>query len=224
MRAVIPVGKGRPSSLPYALRALEEYAGVTEVWTVGQRPDGVTPDHHIDSPNNRRPLYFNTLGHLRAALADMDGAPFVWTADDIYPMAPWAPAVYARKQTLAGHLRDYPNRGNYTTAVKASVALVERMGHDPELTWCGAVHRPWLVEPERARRITDAVWEQGAGEWKMVYVAGLEDVVPVGDPKIFGHGMPQPGADMISTEVQSWRRNAGRLVRERFTTPSRWEP
>jgi hypothetical protein len=48
--------------------------------------------------------------------------------------------------------------------------------------------------------------------------------VPVGDPKIFGFGVPQSNADMISTDQSSWRRNAGRTVRESFTIPSRWEP
>lgn len=223
MRAVVPIGKGRPPSLPYAARALEQYAGVTELWTVGERPTTLTPDRHIDSPNTAKPVYLNVITHLRAALAEMDGEPFIWTADDIFPMRAWLPGLYVRKESLAAHLRRYSNKGNYTHATRASVNLVRAWGYDPEEVPCGAIHRPWVVDPERARRVTDAVWAQGAGEWKMLYVAGAVGAQPVGDPKIFGHGMPQPDADMISTENQSWRRNAGRIVREAFRTPSRWE-
>lgn len=223
MRAVIPLGRGRPASLPYAVRALERYAGVTEVWTVGETPPTISPDRHIDSPNTAKPTYLNVVAHLRAALAEMDGQPFIWTADDIFPLKPWEPGVYVRKESLAGHLRRYSNRGHYTHAVRGAVALVKSWGYDPEQVPCGAIHRPWLVDPERARMVTDAIAAQGVGEWKMAYVAGVVGATPIGDPKIVGHGMPQPDADMISTEAGSWRRNAGRIIRETFREPSRWE-
>ena len=224
MRAVIPLGRGRPASLVYAARALEQHAGVTELWTVGETPQGLTPDHHIPSPNTAKPTYLNVLAHLRAALAEMDGQPFIWSADDIFPMVPYQPGVYVRKESLAAHLRRYSNKGHYTQAVRASIVLVRGLGFDPEQVPCGAIHRPWLVDPERARWVTDSVHAHGAGEWKLAYVAGAIGTTPVGDPKIFGHGLPQPDADMISTEPGSWRYNAGRIIRETFKTPSRWEP
>lgn len=222
--AVIPLGRGRPGSLPYALRALETHAGVTEVWTVGERPEKVTPDRHVDSPNNRPAGYLNVQAHLELVLPDILD-PFIWTSDDIFTLTPWTPGVYVRKDTLAEHLRTYANKGHYTRAVKASTEIVRALGYDPETTPTGAGHRPWLVEPFRTRDALKAVDEHGAGWWMFVYVAGLEGVIPSGNSKIHApHQLVAKGADMASTGPQSWRRNAGRQIREMFPTPSRWEP
>lgn len=216
------MGRGRPPTLIYAVRALEQYAGITELWTVGETPTTLTPDRHIPSPNDQKASYLNVQQHLRTALADLDG-PFVWTSDDIYPLKPWTPGVYTRRDTLAAHLRTYSNKGHYTRAVRASVELVRARGYDPEEVPTGAGHRPWLVDPERARDVVAAVDERGEGSWAMVYVAGLDGTIPAGNSKVHGHNMIHTDADMASTEPQSWKRNAGRTIRETFKTPSRWE-
>ena len=216
------MGRGRPLSLVHAVRALEAHAGITELWTVGETPKGLTPDRHIDSPNDQKQLYLNVQQHLTAALAELDG-PFVWTADDIFPLKPWAPGVYTRKDTLAEHLRTYANKGHYTRAVRASAEIVRARGYDPEKVPTGAGHRPWLVDPDRARDAVKAVADRGEGSWAMVYVAGLDGTIPAGNSKVHGHQMIQPTADMASTEAQSWKRNAGRVIRETFKAPSRWE-
>ena len=156
MRAVIPLGRGRPPSLVYALRALETNAGVTEVWTVGESPVGVTPDRHIDNPNDKPASYLNVQAHLAAVLPDLEGS-FVWTSDDIFPLTPWTPGVYVRRDTLAEHLRTYSHKGHYTRAVKASAELVRARGYDPETVPTGAGHRPWLVDADRARDAVGAV-------------------------------------------------------------------
>lgn len=223
MIAVVPLGAGRPDTLPYLSRALQANTPVTEIVTVGAVPKGIEPDHHIPDPNSNKTRYLNVLSHLAKALEVVD-APFVWIADDIFPMVRWSPAVYVRKDSLGAHFRRYQHLGGYAKATKAAVQIIEGMGHDPEQVPCGAIHRPWLVDPDRAWATVEMVKSKGAGEWKMVYVAGLAEVVPVGDPKIFGFGVPQSGADMISTDHTSWRRNAGRVVREAFPAPSRWEP
>lgn len=222
MTVVIPIGAGRPPSLPYVLRALAANTTVDHVVTVGAEPKGVNPDMHIANPNSNRTRYLNVLAHLCKALEVID-APFVWTADDIFPMRPWTPGVYVRKESIAAHLRRYQHLGNYAAACRASVKIIEGLGYKPDEVPCGAIHRPWLVDPDRARLTVDRVRARGAGEWKMVYVAGLDGVITAGDPKVVGFGVPQSNADMISTDHQSWKRNAGRAVRERFTEPSRWE-
>lgn len=223
MIAVVPLGAGRPDTLPYLSRALQANTPVTEIVTVGAVPKGIEPDHHILNPNGHKKRYLNVLDHLTKALEVVDG-PFVWIADDIFPMVPWAPAVYVRRDSLAAHFRRYQHLGGYAAACRASIEIIEAYGHDPEQVPCGAIHRPWLVDPVRCRETVGLVQSRGAGEWKMVHVAGLDGVVPVGDPKIFGFGVPQSNADMISTDHTSWRRNAGRTIREAFPTPSRWEP
>lgn len=220
MRAVIPVGPKRPNTLPYALRALARFADVDEVITVGARPTTVEPDLHIDSPNDRK-AHLNILGHLRRVTEQVDGE-WIWTDDDTFPVKPWTPAVYVRAYSIARHLRDFPNRGPYSKAVRASIQLMENDGYDPEQVPCGPCHRPWLVNSERVRRVVEAV-EPVGGSFKTYYVAGLDDVIAKGDAKIHGRGMPKPDADVISVFNTSWRQNAGRIIRETFTEPTRWE-
>lgn len=163
----------------------------------------------------------NILGHLRRVTEQVDGE-WIWCDDDVFTIKPWTPGVYVRSYSIARHLRDYPNRGVYTQAVRASVSLMQDDGLDPEQVPCGPCHRPWLVDSERVRRVTDAV-EPVGGSFKTYYVAGLSDTIPGPDAKVRGRGMPHPDADVISVFNDSWRYNAGRIIRETFTEASRWE-
>lgn len=220
MRAVIPLGRSRPSTLPYAIRSLAQYADVDELITVGEKPEGIDPDLHIPSPNDQKP-HLNILGHLERVCERLDGE-WIWTDDDVFTVKPWQPGVYVRNYSIARHLRDYPTRGHYSKAVRASVALIQSDGLDPEEVACGPCHRPWLVNTERVRKTVEAVQPVG-GSFKTYYVAGLDDVIRVGDAKVTGRGMPKPSADVISVFNDSWRYNAGRIIRERFGERSRWE-
>lgn len=222
MKAVIPLGRNRPPTLPYVCRALEANTPVTEIVTVGETPS-IKPDLHIASPNDKRHGHLNVLQHLATALDQITDAEFVWIADDVFPLKPWTPGVYVRKASIAAHLRMYASRGAYSRAIRASVEIIRDLGHDPEQVPCGSIHRPWLVNADRVRDSVKLVQEKGDGEWKTVYVAGLNDTIPAGDPKLVGRGMPKPNADMISVFVDSWRYNAGRIIRETFPDPSRWE-
>jgi hypothetical protein len=195
---------------------------VTRIVTVGERPTTIEPDHHIDSPNFSAP-YINVLGHLRRVVAWLDVPEFVYNADDTFPMTTWTPGVYVRKYSIADHIRHYPNHGTYTKAVKASVSIMVAQGYDPEQVPCGAIHRPMLIDRTRAAATLDLIESAGGAGFKVLYVAGLDNVIPTYDPKIHGRGMPKPDADVISVVAESWRHNAGRLVRERFTEPSRYE-
>ena len=221
MIAVIPLGPNRPSTLPYVLRALERNTDVTRVVTVGHPPTGITPDLHLPSPNNRRP-YRNVLGHLRRVTETITEESFVWVDDDTFALKPWTPGVYVRPFSIAKHLRDHPNLGPYSQMIRATVRLISEAGHDPEATPCGPCHRPWLVDTARARATVAAVEPVGAS-FKGFYVAGLSGTIPVTESKIVGRGLPRPDAEVVSVYNDSWRHNAGRIIRQRFTEPSRWE-
>lgn len=217
MIAVIPVGSRRPASLPYVLRSLRLYADVTEVVTVGDRPHGIEPDLHIDSPNAGKP-HLNIAGHLRK----IDLAEFVWCDDDTFTVRPWVPGVYTREYSIAQMLRLYPTSGNWSGALRSSISVMEAWGFDPETVPAGTVHRPWLVTAERAGLVLDALDSAGGGSFKALYPAGI-DVIAAADPKINGRGLPRPDADVISVDPHAWGKNAGRIIRERFTEPTRWE-
>ena len=220
-RVVIPIGRGRPDTLPYVLRSLSEHAGVTEVITVGERPKGIEPDQHIDSPNDGQP-HVNIAGHLRRVCESIDGE-FIWCDDDMFTMKPWTPGVYVRPFSIAYMLSHNANRGYWSQAVRNSIKVMKQWGHDPETVPCGPTHRPWLINTERTIEIVDALDAVGGGSFRALYVAGLDGLIEVSDPKIWGRGMPKPGADVISVFNDSWRYNAGRIVKETFTEPSRWE-
>lgn len=188
--------------------------------TIGVRPEGVTPDHHIDSPNTGRP-HQNVAGHLRKA-AEL-GGEFIWCDDDTFTLKPWTPGVYVRPFSIAYMLKDNRNRGYWSQAVAASVKVMEGMGYDPEKVPCGTVHRPWLVDPARALNTLDILDRIGGGSFKALYVAGLDGVIEANDIKIVGRGVIPPTADVVSLFLNSWGSNAGRIVREMFPEPSPWD-
>ena len=221
MKAVIPVGKGRPSTLPYVLRSLVRYADVDELVTVGERPAGIEPDLHIDSPNTDKP-HMNILGHL-ARVAEVIDGEWVWTDDDTFTIKPWTPAVYVRPFSIAHMLRENANKGHWSHAVRASIKVMQAQGYDPEQVRCGTAHRPWLVTTDRVAHIVATLTAAGGGSFKALYVAGLDDVIEADDHKIRQRGVPHPSADVVSVFNDSWRYNAGRIIRERFTEPTRWE-
>lgn len=203
------------------LRSLAAHAGVDEVWTVGDQPDGITPDRHIHSPNDLRP-YQNIAAHLTRVCSATD-EPFIWCDDDTFTIRPWTPAVYVRPFSIDYFFRRNRNRGMWSVAVRNSIKVMTDHGYDPTQVPCGTTHRPWLVDPARAEQTIEALAPVGGGSFKAMYVAGLTGVVESDDPKLRGRGMPKPDADVISVFNDSWRYNAGRIIRDTFPTPSRWE-
>lgn len=220
MRVVIPIGRGRPTTLPHVLRTWVAHSDITELVTVGERPAGIEPDLHIDSPNDGKP-HQNVAGHLRR-VAEM-GGEFIWTDDDTFLLKPWTPGVYVAEYSIAHMLRQFPSRGYWSVAVRASIKIMEAWGFNPEEVPCGTVHRPWLIESERTLTTLDALDAVGGGSFKALYVAGLEGTLNGGNPKIVGRGMPGPDTEVMSLFNDSWRYNAGRQVREAFTEATRWE-
>lgn len=220
MILIVPIGRGRPATLPHVLRSFTAHSDITELVTVGEPPQGVIPDRHIPSPNAGRP-HENIAGHLRKVAAEY--AEFVWCDDDTFLLKPWTPGVYVAEYSIAHMLRQYPSRGHWSLAVRASIKVMQDWGYDPEEVPCGTVHRPWLVTAERTLKVVDALDAVGGGSFKALYPAGLDGTLTGGNPKIYGRGLPGEDSDVISLFNDSWKYNAGRIMRETFTVPSRWE-
>lgn len=220
MRLVIPIGRSRPPTLPHVLRSFVVHSDITELVTVGEHPQGITPDRHIPSPNAGKP-HENVAGHLRRVAEEY--AEFVWCDDDTFLLKPWVPGVYVAPYSIAHMLREYPNRGYWSQAVRASIKVMQGWGYDPEQVPCGTVHRPWLVSADRTLTVLDALGAVGGGSFKALYVAGLDGTLIGGNPKIYGRGLPGESTDVISLFNDSWKMNAGRIMRETYREPSRWE-
>ena len=221
MIAVMPVGRGRPDTIRWAVRALERYTPTDFLITVGERPAGIVPDHHFDRPNNLSPSIANTSAHLRHVAERLDG-PFIWTADDIFPLKPWRPTVHVRAYSIARHLADFPSVPGYSTGVKEAVAVLRAWGHDPERVPCGPIHWPILLHPDRILRCLDAL--SPAGSWLSLYPVLADETVPVGDCKVTGgRDMPRDDVPCLSTTAGSWRGATGAFLRDRLTVPARWE-
>jgi hypothetical protein len=223
MIAVIPYSNRRSPTIVYAARALEAHTPISRLIIIGAEPNGISPDDWWPSPNNTAP-HANTNRHLRLAaerLLDEGVESFVWTADDTFPLQRWTPATHVRKYSIATHLGHYPRIRGYSELIRASIKLMREDGHDPNQVPCGAIHRPMLVETKRVIQTLDRL--PADGHFKSLYVAGLDTVIPAGDPKIKTAADPKETADCISTEPLSWSRGAGELVRRKLAEPSRWE-
>lgn len=218
---VIPVGRNRPHTLPYAVRSLERYGNLTQLVTVGETPT-VTPDLHIPSPNTADP-HTNTSGHLRA-VCDLMAAEriteWVWTHDDIVLLAPWTPTSHARAYPIAQHVVDFPAVPTYSQGLRRVVQWMKRQGHDPQQVPCGPIHRPRLIDTAHLAGIIDVHDGIGvpASLYEAAYVIG-RPVTVTGDPKVTGHTAPhQP--DCVSVVRSSWQNTAGNMIRDRFPDPS----
>jgi hypothetical protein len=218
---VIPVGRGRTDSLRWAVRALERYTPVDFLVTVGETPQGIRPDVHFDRPNTGRPPIVNTSAHLRH-VAERLTAPFVWSADDIFPLKDWTPTVHVRRYPISQHLADFPRVHGYSDGVREGVKVLGEWGHDPSSVPCGPIHRPTLLHPDRILRCLDAM--SPSGSWLTVYPVLADTLTPADDCKIMsGSAVPRDDVDCLSTDVRSWKGTAGQFVRAKLTVPSRWE-
>lgn len=224
MIGVIPFGKRRGNTILFAARALQVHTPIDRLVVVGaEPPPKLSPDEWIPSHNNGNP-HSNTNRHLLAAAnwAKTQGVTeFVWTADDTFPLADWEPVCHVRKYSIVTHLSHYPKIAGYSNLIRRNLPLMEADGLDPTQVPCGSIHRPMLVNVDRTLTTLDRIGP--AGHFKSLYVAGLEDVVPAGDPKVRGRRRVSPNADCVSCDRQSWRYHAGQVVKRRFTEPSRWE-
>jgi hypothetical protein len=219
--AALPVGRGRTDSLRWAVRALEAHTPVDFLVTVGERPTTIRPDVHFDRPNTSKPPIVNTSAHLRH-VAERLTEPFVWSADDIFPLAPWTPTVHVRRYPISQHLADFPRVAGYSDGVREAVKVLTEWGHDPGVVPCGPIHRPILLHPERILRCLDAL--SPSGSWLTLYPVLADVVVPADDCKIVsGSAVPRDDIDCVSTEGRSWKGATGQFVRARLSSPSRWE-
>lgn len=220
MILAVPIGRARPATLPHVLRSWTVHSDISTLVTVGEPPQGVIPDVHIPSPNTGRP-HENVAGHLRKVAEEYP--EFVWCDDDTFLLKPWIPGVYVAPYSIGHMLAEFPSRGHWSHAVRASIKVMEAWGYNPAEVPCGTVHRPWLVSAERTLTVLDALDGVGGGSFKALYVAGLDGVLIGGNPKLLGRDMPGLDSDVISLFNDSWKYNAGRIMRETFTEPSRWE-
>jgi hypothetical protein len=216
--AVIPHRARRSNEIVYAARGLEAHADVGHLIVIGDRPQGITPDEYWPSSNADSP-HTNVNRHLRLAAERLP--EFCWHHDDTFLLALWVPGVYVRRYSIAKHLSDFPRIRGYSELVRASIQAMRTEGYDPALVPCGAIHRPWLIQSARALATLDRLAPDG--HFMSLYVAGLENVIPIGEAKIKTLAVPREDADCISTEPRSWAGPAGKMIRRKLSEPSRWE-
>lgn len=221
---LVPVRAGDDNpELRHAIRSWSANAGIETLITVGHCPAWLAPDHHIPG-NHFRTGPVNVFANIRDACTSGDLPESVIVAnDDMYAMRPTNPETIAYRCLLRDHVRRL-QPGWWRSSMQLTSAYVRKMGVSDPLSY--ELHRPLLVDTARMGEILTAAWS-GHGvpvQWRTTY-GNLAQIggEQADDGKVIKAKTLPPG-EWWSTTDGSWRTHeVGRLIRETFTEPTRWE-
>lgn len=204
------------------------------VWIVGAQPDWARNLDWVTTvplaQSNRIADAWHNVGHILRWVLDNDaiGQRFVWSADDVFPLRPHTPGVYARTQPLDWYVdRIVATRnGNatyhneYVRGVVAQRDLLRREGHDTATYPNLCCHMPLLadktlLEVDMARLAT--IPRHPLGAFKAAHTPAVEPV-RIPDPKLRNAEHVLPDRDVVSLASQTWtrRRQIAKVLARRF--------
>lgn len=224
------------SNLRYSLRSLaENVPWLSEPWVVGDCPGWLSDDVRKLPLEPRPKKMDNQRASLTATVNHPDMADTVLVCnDDHYFMRP------ARKGKLpvihAGMVADYTGKllaegfnpnNTWLKAVIATGEWVQQQGYEPR---CYETHTPLLFDRAKLAATLDAYPQDRPLAYPQLYP--LAGAGPVGDEgqncKIiteaeYDERVPL-GLPYLSSTDASWLSGRiGKLIREQFTTPCKWE-
>lgn len=222
---------GPNEELRYSLRTVEKNFPHNRVVFVGGKPADITPDKFIKVDQNQGSKWNNTRQNLQRACEDETLTENFWLFnDDFFIMGAYKGSGLEFDGELKKHIleiegRHNGNQSNYTLRLRQLCKTLAKAGiHAPRNY---AIHRPMLVNREKAQRILETYPEQPMFRALYGNLTATEDNPgePAKDCKVTPWLVPPYElSDIISTEDRCFAQGAvGRYIRERFTEPSRWE-
>lgn len=237
MDIVVPIRPNRPDPdhLQYVVRSWAELFPVDRLFIVGRRlPEWADPDEvtHLKTHQNWE-KFWNIGQNLEATLTSDVSEEFVWLNDDMFLLkrkrtipltnkGPWDHVIYH-----LGEPRGTGDFQDYILGFRGQRDILRAWGFDTEVEPCTDLHTPMPIVKARMAEILERLKAEYPAHWtghfRGLYGAGLPST-RMGDVKLKAvDQLPAASWWTVSTAMKSWNGQAGVMLRERFSTPSRFE-
>jgi hypothetical protein len=210
---VYPVRPGDDNEeLRYSLRSLGNRD--VEVIIVGHRPWWVKPDLFIPG-NQEMGKWHNVPANIRLAARELTGEMIVMN-DDFFLLSGGFPMIRHRSD-MVGHAGNCKPSA-WRTSLEAVYEVCGPKAKSYEL------HEPFRCDAEKMVTAIDVAMTTTPlpAQWRSVYGNLYAPAARKGVDQKWRPGRPIPTKGWLSTSDRTWA-EAGKGIRERFTTPSRWE-
>lgn len=229
------VGPGEENEpLRYSLRSLANLRH-DQVWLAGHRPEWVTGVRHI-RVGPQRGKARSSAANLRAACQHPEvSSEFVYMNDDFYVLQQLEVVPMYHRGPLSAFLQKFTERQRklrrrhrsvqYSGGREDTAELMQELGVAEPLAY-EPLHTPMVMAKEG---MLEAL-QRGARVPALHYRTLYGNLAQVGGALATNHKIsdtarkPDPDWLFLSTDKRSFERGvAGRIVRERFATPSPYE-
>lgn len=213
----------QPDELKYSLRSVEKNFPFNRVFFFCGCPSGIKPDVYVPFTQTGATKWEKATSTYRK-ICESDVSEDFWLFnDDFFIMERITELPYMYRGTLKERIEDLRvRRGNssYCMNLEGCRLELESLGYD-SLDY--ALHVPMLINKELALETLNTfkspMFRSLYGNYAKVGGIKADDV------KIYnGAGLPQQGQALLSTSDASFKHGrVGKIIRDRFTEPSRWE-
>lgn len=236
MDVVLPLRRARPDPdhARWVVRSWEENFDFDRLIVVSsRRPKWLGEDVRLIEVPQHNSKFWSIGANLEATLKEASDE-FIWLNDDFFLLerldvvpltnkGPWDHVIWN-----LGAVPEAPgDHQDYIAGFHSQRNILRAWGYDTSTEPCTDLHTPFPVNRERMVDVLGRVKREFPDHWtghfRGLYGAGLpsermEDVKIKSSDRL-------PGADWwtVSTSMKSWNGQTGVMLRERFSTPSRFE-
>lgn len=212
----------QPDELRFSLRSVERNFPFNRVFFFCGRPEGINPDVYVPFEQLGATKWEKATSTYRK-ICESDVSEDFWLFnDDFFIMERIDDLPYMYKGTLKERIDDLrERRGNssYCMNLEGARLELESLGFD-SLDY--ALHIPMLINKQKALETLNTfkspMFRSLYGNYAEVGGIKADDV------KIYNASLPVQGQTLISTADASFKYGrVGKIIRDRFTEPSRWE-
>lgn len=201
------------------LRSVAAHLPDARIVLAGHRPDWVKGVEHIPVKQDR--VDRSNVARILREVCAHPGTPPEWVLvnDDFFAMTPTPPTLLVHRGPLVD-LRQVWRTGWYAHALAETLDVLEAWGVTAPLAY-DCLHQPMPMATAMVGEVLEAV----AGRTilhRSLYGNLVGGGVAGADVKVRA-GERLPDAPWVSTAPSSWTRQAGRVVREAFPVPCRYE-
>jgi hypothetical protein len=216
---------GENEELRLSLRSVDEHLPHDRVWIFGAAPRWVRNVELIESSQREGTKYRNTTTALRAACEHPDVSdPFVLFNDDFFIVEPVEVVPRLNRGPLDSVIDYYSRRyrSNYVRGMIETRELMRSLDIDEPLSY--ELHVPMIIEKQTMIDALDLGRDIHPLHKRTLYgnMIGYGGET-IEDVKMVSLRAPLPTGPWLSTSDTSFVKDVGRILRWRFSRPSRYE-